>query len=142
MAKTRESAKGRKDTAPFVKITKQMISHPRYYGLTGNAVKLLTQLIEQYNGNNNGDIQASWYLFKDMGWKSPTTLNKAVKELVLNGFVVMTQQGGFRNHTPNLYALTWLKIDVVKGFYNPELKKLEGKTLHWWRQSTWDLNAS
>jgi len=133
MSNKRQRVSGRKDTAPFIKITKQMVSHPNYFNLNGHSIKLLNQIMEQYNGNNNGDLQASWYIFKDRGWNSPTTLNKAKDELLEKGFIVMTRKGGFKNHTPNLYALTWYKIDVVKAFYDPGLKKFEGKTLNWWR---------
>lgn len=77
--------------------------------------KLLFDILSMYNGFNNGDLACAYDgIMKAKGWKSETTLRKAVKELLAANIIVLTRQGG-RNKTPNLYALTCFKIDECKG---------------------------
>lgn len=127
MAKNK--AKGRKKTASFVALPKYLINSPNYQDLRGNSIKLLTQIAEQYNGANNGDLQASFSIMKHKGWKSSETLNGALKELLDSGFLVKTRQGYFPNIC-SLYGLTWQRIDKSEKLDDPSLI---GKVLAWWK---------
>jgi hypothetical protein len=49
---------------------------------------------------------------KKRGWKSSDQLNRAKKELLRSGLVVVSRQGG-RNKA-SLYALTWFPIHECK----------------------------
>lgn len=128
-----ERLTGRKPSGRFSAIPHPLINSTKFQDLSGNAVKLLVQLSEQYNGSNNGDITASFNVLKDKGWKSPTTLNKALKELRELGFLVMTRQGHYPK-TASLFALTWQSVDKdLYGKYDASAKEFEGKNLGWWK---------
>ncbi len=82
--------------------------------LSPYAVKLLMDLVSQYKGDNNGDLCATWKLMKKRGWRSPSTLNNAKRELEKGGWVIVARQGS-RNNIPTLYAVTFFSIDECKG---------------------------
>ncbi len=103
----------KKRKATYVSIPYAVMDHPNYLKLSPYGVKLIADLLRQYNGFNNGDLCATWKLMKLKGWRSPSTLFAAIRELIYYGFIQLTQQGG--KHRPNLYALTWHKIDECKG---------------------------
>src|SRR5215471_7796261 len=86
---------------------------PEYAELHPRAVKLLIDLYCQYNGHNNGDLCASWSLMAKLGWRSKDTLQKAMKELLERGWLSITRRGDRRK--PNLYALSFLKVDECNG---------------------------
>lgn len=77
----------------------------------GTAIKLLCDLVRQYNGRNNGDLCPA--LLKQKGWKAPETLHWAQRELRHYGLIDLTRQGGLNR--ASLYALTWHPIDDCGG---------------------------
>lgn len=81
--------------------------------LSHSAAHLLDNLIAQFNGGNNGDLCASPKILKLFGWTSKGSADKALLELLANGFIEQTRQGG-RNKC-SLYAVTWLAIDECGG---------------------------
>ncbi len=123
------NAKGRKKTASFVALPKHLINCPKFQGLNGNSIKLLTQIAEQYNGSNNGDLQAAFTILNGRGWKSSETLNRALKELLKFGFIVKTRQGYFPK-TCSLFGLTWLLINPSDKYDD---RSLIGKVPGGWR---------
>ena len=60
-----------------------------------------------------GDLSAAYSVLKARGWRSPGTLNGALKRLVRAGWLTYTRHGG-RNRCA-LYALTWWPIDYCEG---------------------------
>ncbi|ODB82751.1 hypothetical protein A3193_18555 [Candidatus Thiodiazotropha endoloripes] len=110
---SRQKARGRKESGPFVAIPKQVLESSAYAVLTAHEVKLLIDLTVQYNGSNNGDLCVAWSMMKTKGWKSKGTLYRAIKGLLERGFLVLTRQGG--KHKPSLYAITFRAIDECKG---------------------------
>ena len=105
----------RRETGSFVAIPKAVINSSNYASLSGVAVKLLVQIAEQFNGFNNGDLQAAWVIMRYKGWKSNATLNRAKQELIEKGFIEQTRQGWLRPARCALYALTWKPIDDCRG---------------------------
>ncbi len=97
----------------FNSIPKDIIRCSNYHLLTGNACKLLTQLCEQYNGFNNGDLCVTFRVMRNKGWVSSATLFKARDCLLHYGFITKSRIGG-RNQCA-LYALTWERIDECEG---------------------------
>lgn len=81
--------------------------------LSGHAVKLLIELMSNYNGSNNGDLSAAYSVVHKRGWKSKGTLNRAIQELIQAGFIETSRQGG--RHKCSLYALTFYAIDECGG---------------------------
>lgn len=103
----------RRKQGQYFALPHAVMASTNYIKLSAHAVKLLTDLGLQYNGKNNGDLCATWSMMKMRGWKSSSTLYKAINELIGYGFICKSRQGG--RHKPNLYALTWNNIDDCKG---------------------------
>lgn len=107
----------RKTKGRFIAIPHSVLRHPDYRRLRGTSVKLLNDLVMQFNGSNNGNLSAAWGLMSPLGWNSKETLTQALKQLAENGLIVKTRDGRFQN--PNsrcdLYALTWHRIDECDG---------------------------
>lgn len=91
--------------------------HPDYFGLSGNATKLLIDFTCQYNGRNNGDMTAAYSILKKRGWKSQDTISKAVKQLLDARLVIRTREGRFCNPGGfcHLYGITWQPINECPG---------------------------
>ena len=104
---------GRKPSHTFVMLQHRIIDSANFHALSGKAVKLLLDIARQYNGNNNGDLQAAWTLMSKCGWRSKETLHNAIKELLHFGMIEKTRQGSLNQCS--LYALSWCAIDECKG---------------------------
>jgi len=52
-------------------------------------------------------------MMKKRGWRSPTTLSRAKKELLERGWILVTRYGG--QNLCTLYAVTFQAIDDCKG---------------------------
>ncbi|MBE0471126.1 MAG: hypothetical protein IBX55_16645 [Methyloprofundus sp.] len=129
----REKLTGRKNAGAFIALPKDVINSPKFGALSGNSVKLLIQIFEQYNGKNNGDLGASFNVLKNKGWKSKTTLAIAIKQLMELGFIVKTRQGHYPK-TANLFAVTWIIVDFdIYGKYDAGAKTYIGKNIGSWR---------
>ena len=89
------------------------MSDPNFATLSPRATKLLIDIGLQYRGRNNGDLAAPLSQMKKRGWNSSDQLNKAKRELLLKGMIIVTRQGGLNK--PTLFALTWLPIDDCSG---------------------------
>lgn len=96
--------------ANFSMLRHDVFNSKEYYSLSSIAVKLLVDAMAIYNRLNNGDLSFAFSIMKDRGWKSETTLRKAIKELLDANFLILSRQGG-RNNRPNLYALSFYKIN-------------------------------
>ena len=98
----RPNATGRRKVVPFLRLPRPVYNSPNFIMLSSSAVKLLIDIAIQYNGANNGDLQASLNPMRARGWVSSSTLNRARQELLHYGFVELTRQGGlgcFREST-------------------------------------------
>ena len=113
MADKRAKHKGRKASGPFFGVPLSITDSKAYFSLNSWSAKLILDLGCQYNGYNNGDLCAPYSLMQHRGWNSPSTLNKALKDLQEKGFITLSRQGG--KNRCNLYAVTWAAIDECKG---------------------------
>ena len=113
MPTSRRKAKGRSDSGSFVAMPHAILESETYARLRAPAVKLMLDLYGQYKGSNNGDFAMAWSMMKKRGWRSKDTLYRARDELIDNGFVIQTRQGG--KHQCSLYAVTWQPIDECNG---------------------------
>lgn len=100
----------------FVALPHAVLDSPNYKLLSPRRIKLLLDIAVQYNGKNNGDLQAAWRCMETRGWKSRDTLSKALRELLHYGFIEKTRQGGLNKCS--LFALTWHGIDFGDGKYD------------------------
>jgi hypothetical protein len=114
MAKSRfKDAQAKRERGGFVAMPYMVLRSPAFTSLSAHAVKLLFDLLAQYNGKNNGDLCAAWKPMKVRGWKSRDTLDKAKGELEAKHFIERTRQGG--RNIPTLYAATFFAIDDCGG---------------------------
>jgi hypothetical protein len=103
----------RGETGGYVALYHCVIRSQSYGNLSAYAVKLLNDLLSQYYGTNNGDLSAPFSTMQKRGWKSKGTLNRAIKELLVSGFIETSRQGG--RHKCSLYAVTFYAVDECKG---------------------------
>lgn len=108
-----KDAQAKREPGQFFPLPVDLIRSQSFSRLSPYAVKLLMDLIAQWNGYNNGDLCATWTLMKQRGWRSKETLNKALKELTARDFIVLTRQGG--RHKASLYGFTCINIDECGG---------------------------
>lgn len=107
MARTKkpvEAVRGRYAALPWA-----VMDSPAYCGASPTAKALLTELIRQHNGANNGRLHLSRKWLEPRGWLSRSIVDKARAELIQRGLILETKQGGlFVGAT--WHALTWLPI--------------------------------
>jgi hypothetical protein len=94
----------RKHKHSFVAFPHHMLRSPALVQLSGWACKTLLFLAEQYNGSNNGDLQATFEKAKAAGWTSKANFWRGLRELGDQGLAVKSRQGG--RDRCSLYALT------------------------------------
>jgi len=111
----------------FVMLPHELLKLPEYMKLSHKAKGLLTELLFQYNGINNGDFCLTLSVMKKRGWSSNDTIGSATKELIEVGFIILTRQGG-RNMC-NLYGVTWEPIDECKNKLDVQSTKTPIKPL-------------
>lgn len=121
-------SKGRRE-GKFIKLPHHIICSPNYLKMSFSARALLLEFMYQFNGHNNGDLDATYSKLSKRGWKSNATITKAVNELSYYGFIVRIQQGGLNvggKKRPSLYALSWLPIHKL-GYSDYYIEKCDWK---------------
>ncbi|MBT0585115.1 hypothetical protein [Alteromonas oceanisediminis] len=110
--------KHNKSKGHFAGIPSTVMKHPDYFNLSFSAKALLFEFAFQYKSYNNGKLCAVFAQLKDRGWKSETTLRKAIQELIRANMIICTKQGmyGSGKRLPNYYAVTWQPIDEIHNF--------------------------
>ena len=96
----------------FAMLWHDLMDLPEYIQLSHKSKNLLTELLRQYNGRNNGDFCLTLSVIKKRGWNSNDTIRSAAKELIEAELIILTRQGG-RNMC-SLYGITWEPIDECK----------------------------
>lgn len=116
MSKKKVKHHNRHGKKQFAQLDYGMLESEAFANLSPYALKLFMSLLPQYNGFNNGALILSWRLMKKRGWVSNSALYKARDELIRDGWLIITRQGGERSMT--LYAVTTypLSEDVKKKF--------------------------
>lgn len=102
---------------PFMSIPIKLAKSQVFRSLKPTSLKVLIELLAQYNGINNGDLCAPKAYMKEWGIGSYSTLYKAIQELLEKELIVKTKQGVFSKGGKDcsLYALSWLTIDHCDG---------------------------
>ncbi len=109
-----KDARDKRDGGAFVTVPLSVLRSRAYIEAGAHARMLLFDLLEQYRGNNNGDLCAAWKFMKPRGWRSEATLNKGKRELLERGLIVETRKGA-RPNKASLYAVTWYALDDCGG---------------------------
>lgn len=110
----RQRAKGRREGGSFCALPHSIFRSTEdrpapAARLSRSARALLVDLAMQFTGGNNGNLTAAPAIMSRYGWQSRGTLSAALAELIAEGFIEVTRQGG-RNRA-SLYAVTWRGID-------------------------------
>ncbi len=121
MAHTRSEIKGRRDYGRYYNVPHTIADTPAYCSLSVYAFKLWHDLMLQYDGKNNGRIDAILTRLEKRGWKNGT-LYRALNELQEKGFIVKTRQGGIGAmkkicslyRFTHLHTLTDWEIDLTE----------------------------
>lgn len=117
MADKRKKQKGRVSIGRYLALPYAVTSSDDFRALSGSETKLLLMIATQYNGSNNGDLQATHDLAKQWGIGSHQTLSKCIQALQERRLIIRTREGYFLNPGRRcaLYAVTWNAIDYCRG---------------------------
>ncbi len=91
----------------FVRITHHLMDSDAFKSLSHSAVRVLILLIQRHNSYNNGRISLSAREIEDNTPMSKGTGNRAIKELVVKGFIEVTCKGKFTVKRASEYRLTF-----------------------------------
>ncbi|MBO1926676.1 hypothetical protein J3998_03720 [Thiomicrorhabdus sp. 6S2-11] len=101
-----EQIKPKDNPEKTIIVTKRLLGLKKYENLSHGAKALLWELINQYDGSNNGELTATHKELKGRGWKSKNTIKKHLDELVYSGLAFCVKST--RYGEPNNYGLTWV----------------------------------
>jgi hypothetical protein len=127
----------------FIGIPYHVANSEQFARLKAPEVKLLVDLLMQFNGNNNGMLSPCYTLMKKRGW-AKSSLYRAYSSLVHLGFIVVTRQGIKVRGNPTLIAVTWEGIDdPIKVKFDTEIK-VSPVPLSFWRldKSQWSITPN
>lgn len=118
----------------FLRLHRDVYSSQKFGEMTGNELKALLHIYEQYRGSNNGSLTctlAETRRSNIRGLKSSRALVAAIKGVIAKGFVTITRRGG--SNKPTLFAVTWEKIDTCKkGRYDDGVYKTDAPGSGWY----------
>ncbi len=117
MADKRKKQKGRASIGRYLALPYAVTSSDDFRSLSGSETKALLMVATQYNGSNNGDLQATHGLAKQWGIGSQQTLSKCIQSLLERRLIIRAREGYFLNPGRRcaLYAVTWQAIDYCGG---------------------------
>jgi hypothetical protein len=108
----------------YVGIARDALSSSRFMQLRPGSVKLLLDMLADWNGFNNGNLGASITTLKGRGWRSTSTLAICLEELLNAGFIARTIMPGRRRQA--FFAVTWADLGEAKDLkrqLDPELRR-------------------
>ncbi len=124
----------------FIGIPYHIASSEQFAKLKAPSVKLIIDLLTQYNGNNNGMLSPCYTLMKKRNW-ARSSLYRAYADLVHSGFIVVTRQGMKIRGFPTLVAITWNSVDEpIKCSFDVDVK-ISPVPLSFWNRdkSQWSI---
>lgn len=97
-----------RDRGNFVALPHVVLDSPGWRQASHTARSLLVDIARQYKGDNNGKLVATPSALQQYGWKSPTVLTHARRELIACGLLVEVRAGG--KNRASWFALTWYDL--------------------------------
>ncbi|MEK6645573.1 MAG: helix-turn-helix domain-containing protein [Candidatus Firestonebacteria bacterium] len=118
----------KKKLPPFVAIGRLTMKTREWIELSASAKLVYFQLKYHFNGRNNGKIAVSMRTLAKEINLDPTTVNRAIKELIQKEWIEKTEYGGLFNNL-NSYKLTgkhdnWI-IDETKRYEGTQMGNIE-----------------
>lgn len=98
---------------PRYQVPRELADSLAFRSLPTSAKMLWHDMMMQYRGCNNGNINAALSELQHYGWRSGTTIAKALRFLMAHGFIKETRMGGKRAGNLKqccLYGFTHLPI--------------------------------
>jgi hypothetical protein len=112
---TRSRRDSGRDAGRFIGLPVSVLDCPNFEKLSHPARSLLLEVALQFNGDDNGRMLLSTAHLAKRGWRSADVIQRAKRQLLEYDFIFETVKG----HRPNKaswYAVTWRKLDRLKGF--------------------------
>jgi predicted transcriptional regulator len=94
-----------------------ILNCPAWIALSSTAIRLYIDMRLKLTSYNNGNVEAVYSELQHRGWRSKTTMHRALRELETLGFIERTRQGGIATMSKvcNLYRFTDLdSLDFEK----------------------------
>lgn len=101
--------KKRPSQHPFLMLEHRILDSPGFADLKPTSQVLIFLMARQFDGRNNGHLQATHSWCKKYGIGSDHTLKGAIAELISHGLLYRTRSHG-ANGAWAKYALTWLPL--------------------------------
>lgn len=79
---------------PRYQVPRELADSIAFRSLPAASKLLWHDMMMQYRGRNNGNINATLHDLERFGWRSTATLAKALAYLIAHGFLVETRKGG------------------------------------------------
>ena len=90
----------------FIKLDHDLVRGPEWRGLSGDAAKVLIDILDQYNGRNNGSIHYGVrHAMAALGCSKRTAIRR-LGELRASGLIVATEKGPFIHKTGSRKGIT------------------------------------
>lgn len=102
----------RKKSPPFLMLPRFVKRSTEFHGLSCLARAALIEVVDRYNGQNNGFIILGVRELADaLGVQSTNTAWRALKELADGGIIQQAKLGEWRGQKATEWRLTWLRCD-------------------------------
>ncbi len=90
----------------FVKLDHDLVRGPEWRGLSGDAAKVLIDILDQFNGRNNGSIHYGVrHAMRCLNCSKRTAIRR-LGELRASGLIVATEMGSFIHKTGSRKGIT------------------------------------
>ncbi len=138
-----KNRKNEKKRERFVGIPRHVAMSDPFKRLSAPCLKLLVDILTQYNGSNNGLLSPCHTLMKERGW-AKSSLYRAFRDLEYAGFVVVTRQGRKVRGYATFIAITWNGIDDQSKVEYDEGVVCSDTPLNYWCkvQKNWKLKPT
>lgn len=127
------ATKKRKIKTRFVGIPYNVVNSKEWARMKAPEVKLILDLLLQYQGSNNGNLSPCYSIMKKRGW-AKSSLYRAYSRLVHLGFIMITRQGWKVRGRPTLVAVTWYGIDEPRKCQYDDGIVVHPVPLNYWRK--------
>ncbi|WP_373505993.1 helix-turn-helix domain-containing protein [Aestuariivirga sp.] len=102
----------------FIAIERYILKCDAWRSLSPNARATILEILQIYNGSNNGKLAMSARTLSERLPLSRSTTARVLKELLAHGFIEQVRPGGFNiksgDRRSTEWRLTWFHCDVTR----------------------------
>lgn len=110
MGRSKQKSEGQYAPLPYAQLRSEA-----WRSLSGAAVRLWLELHTRYNGGNNGALTLSYAEAGELLGMGKATVQRAYKELVQHGFLVLEKEGNWYHRKAHEWRLTTKPMQRTKG---------------------------